>query len=252
MSAQIITTPHHHPPPSSLSKSLSLQNFDIGNYTVGGEIYTVFKELFRAVDYNPDLLALGHRITQTPQLRNNPYVGVHLRAEADWPASWGSLDEQTQMYAAELVRLRESDRAAAAATATTMLSTVYVSCGNRTAIEQFRRVVAPMGFLVLDKWVLLEEDGPEGVGLVETLPFDQKAVVEYVPLVEGKYFLGLRLSSMSVIIAQSRTLEEPGDFFETFVDGGTVLAAEPSGGRMLEVRGNENTRLLVISGITDW
>lgn len=204
-------------------------------------MYTIFKELFQAIDYNPDLLALGHRITQIPQLRS-PYVGVHLRAEADWPAGWGSLEEQTQMYAAELVRLRESDR--------TGSSTVYVSCGNRTAVQHFRRAVAPLGFLVLDKWVAFEQDWPEGVELVETLPFDQKAVVEYVPLVEAKYFLGLRLSSMSVVIAQARTLDEPGDFFEKHVDS-NVSAAESSG-RTLEVRGNENTRLLVISGITDW
>lgn len=216
----------------------------LGNYTPGGEIYTIFKDLFRAVDYNPDLLALGRRITESTHLRGAPYAGVHLRAEADWPASWGSLEEQTRMYAAELQRLRGREEPGG------RLRAVYLSCGNRSAIQRFREAVEPLGFSVLDKWTVFEEDWPEGLRAVEALSFDQKAVVEFVPLTQARYFLGLRLSSMSVVVAQSRTLDEEGDFFENHVDGAGSEA--DSGGRTLAMRGNENTRLLAIGGIEDW
>lgn len=200
----------------------------------------MFKDLFRAIDYNPDLLALGRRITASPPLRHTPYVGVHLRASNDWPAEWGTLEEQTRAYAAELRRLRARDGD---------LRTVFVSCGNRSAVQYFRETVGPSGFAVLDKWAVLGEHWPEGLETVEALAFDQKAVVEYAPLLEGKYFLGLRLSSMSVIVAQARTLDEEGDFFENYFDENNT-ETRPAG-RTLEVRGNENTRLLVISGIED-
>lgn len=160
-----------------------------------------------------------------------------MRAENDWPAKWGSLEEQTEAYAAELRRLRARHGD---------LRTVYVSCGNRTAIQYFREVVEPIGFSVLDKWAILEKHWPEGLEKVEALPFDQKAIVEYAPLMEGKFFFGLRSSSMSVVIAQARTLEEEGDFFEKHVDKDTTEVA-PSV-RTLEVRGNEHTRFLVIRG----
>lgn len=146
------------------------------------------------------------------------------------------------MYVAELQRLRERDGLDSIAAA-------YVSCGNRDAISHFREAVEPLGIAVLDKWTVFEEDWPEGLQAVEKLSFDQKAVVELVPLTRARYFLGLRLSSMSVVVAQTRTLDEEGDFFENHVDNG---AKPETSGRTMTMSGNENTRLLTISGIEDW
>lgn len=206
-------------------------------------MYTIFKDLFRAVDYNPDLLALGRRITESTLLRGAAYVGVHLRAEADWPASWGSLEEQTEAYTAELQRLRAREGPG--------LRAVYLSCGNRSAIEHFRAAATPLGFAVLDKWTVFEADWPEGLRTVEALSFDEKAIVEFVPLTQAKYFLGVSLSSMSVAVAQKRTLDEEGDFFEKYINSVGAGEAETSG-RTLAMRGNENTRILTISGAQDW
>lgn len=141
--------------------------------------------------------------------------------------------------AAELQRLREREGSG--------LRAVYLSCGNQSAIQHIREAVGPLGFSVLDKWTVFEGDWPEGLRAVEALSFDEKAVVEFVPLTQAKYFLGLRLSSMSVVVAQTRTLDEEGDFFENHVDG--VDSGVDTSGRTLAMRGNENTRLLTISGV---
>ncbi|KAJ4393095.1 hypothetical protein N0V93_002302 [Gnomoniopsis smithogilvyi] len=208
------------------------------NSTYGDEIYTVYKDLFRAVGYNEDLRALGERVVSSPRLKDTPYIGVHLRGENDWPEEWGSLEEQTALYASEIQQIEEQSGD---------VRTVYVSCGNRNSIQYFRQAVEPLGYAVLDKWTVFETDWPEGLDVVESLPFDQKAVVEYETLVAGRYFLGIRLSSMSVVIATQRTLAEPGDFLETYVDNIDLDLENKT--RRLEVRGNKYTRLLSISGI---
>lgn len=218
----------------------------------------MFKDLFRAVEYSPDLLDLGRRITDSPRLRDAPYwVGVHLRAEDDWPPAWGSAEEQTQAYVDELRRVlaREGEGEGQGGERGSRSpgggppAAVYVSCGNQTAIQRFREAVAPLGFAVVDKWTVLEESWPEGLAEVEALGFDAKAIVEYVPLTTARYFLGLRSSSMSVVVTWARTLEEEGEFFENYVD---VFEEETKDkGRILEMRGNNNTKLLAISNI-EW
>lgn len=222
-----------HQTPNSLTASDLL-----GNYTYGNELYTVFKDLFRAVGYNQSLRSLGRRIIQTPKLKDASYIGIHLRGENDWPGEWGSLEEQTLSYATEIQGFSQQDG---------NVRTIYVSCGNRTSIEYFRQAVEPLGYSVIDKWTVFETDWPEGLTIVESLPFDQKAIVEYEALVMGKYFLGISLSSMSNVIATQRTLDEPGDFFESYMASTDTVSANT--GRRLEVLGNTHTRLISITGI---
>lgn len=198
----------------------------------------MYKDLFRAVGYNESLRALGRRIIQSPQLKDASYVGVHLRGENDWPEQWGSLEEQTQSYTNELQRLGEQDG---------NVTTVYVSCGNKTSIQYFRQAIEPLGYVVLDKWTVFETDWPEGLAIVESLPFDEKAVVEYETLVAGNYFLGISLSSMSVVVATERTLNEAGNFVENYIDSANQNLDNE--GRRLQIRGDNHTRLLCISGI---
>lgn len=217
----------------------SLTSSDLpGNYTHGNELYTVYKDLFRAVGYNQSLRSLGRRIIQTSHLKEASYIGIHLRGENDWPDEWGSLEEQTLSYTTEIQRFTQQDG---------NVRTIYVSCGNKTSIEHFRQTVEPLGYSVLDKWTVFETDWPEGLTIVESLPFDQKAVVEYEALVMGKYFLGISLSSMSNMIATQRTIDEPGDFFEKYMTSTDTESAND--GRRLEVLGNTHTRLISITGI---
>lgn len=225
------------------------------DYKRSDEQTTIFKDLFQAVDFSPELRALGRRIiTQHRQLREEPYIGVHLRGENDWPAAWGSLEAQTRLYIGDIETLRLRDEARGSAP----VRNIYVSCGNRTSIQYFRSSIEPLGYAVFDKWSLLEGaaaagDWPGGLEAVETLSFDEKAIVEYEPLVSSRYFLGISYSSMSFVIATARTLREPGDFMDVWVVGAASGSGGEADGRgkeekgINEVRGNEHTRLIYVN-----
>lgn len=217
------------------------------DYYRADEHATLFKDLFQAVTFNATLRALGQRLVA--QLGDEPYMGVHLRGENDWPAEWGSLAVQTRLYADDMQALGRRDQARGR----TAVTRVYVSCGNRTAIQSFRDRLEPMGYTVLDKWSLLEaahggggDDDDESLLLlaqtIAQLSFDEKAVVEYEPLVRARYFWGISFSSMSFVVATTRTLGEPGDFLETW-----VLAAGDEDKGIHEVRGNDHTRLIFVN-----
>lgn len=217
------------------------------DYKRSEEQTTIFKDLFQTVRFSPALRALGQRITAQQPLRDASYIGVHLRGENDWPAEWGSLEEQTRLYAGDVETLRLRDEARGLLP----VRTIYVSCGNRTSIQYFRERIESLGYSVLDKWTLLEtnvQDGwPEGLATVEALSFDEKAIVEYEPLVRSRYFLGISYSSMSFVIATARTLREPGDFMEVFIEGGGDGLGGTEEKGITEVRGNEHTRLIYVN-----
>lgn len=225
------------------------------DYNRSGEQSTLFKDLFQTVNFSPTLRALGQRLIQSARpLRDESYIGVHLRGENDWPDAWGSLAIQTRLYAEDIETLRLRDEARGL----DPVRTIYVSCGNRSAIQYFRESVAPLGYTVVDKWSLLEgardgdgeSDWSDGLlATVEALSFDEKAIVEYEPLVKSRYFLGISYSSMSYVIATARTLRQPGDFYDVFIagggDGAMGKGEEEKGIR--EVRGNEDTRLIYVN-----
>lgn len=245
-------------PPAASNRTLVQvgDTYTAWDYTISGEQTNLFKDLFQTVAFSPTLRALGQRIiTQHPLLLRDEaaYIGVHLRGENDWPAEWGSLDVQTSLYAGDIETLRLRDEARGLSP----VRNIYVSCGNRTSIEYFRERVEPLGYTVLDKWSLLlldnESSGwPEGMETIEALSFDEKAIVEYEPLVNSRYFLGISYSSMSYVIATARTLAEPGDFWEAYITsggggGGGVKGEEEESKGITEVRGNEHTRLIYVN-----
>lgn len=262
------------------------------DYRRSAEQTRLFKDLFQTVSFSPRLLALGRRLlalsapslslSPRPQESGTPppsYVGVHLRGEDDWPAEWGSLEDQARLYGGALEHLRRRDEGRGVPPARTL----YVSCGNRSAIQYFRERVGPLGYDVFDKWSLLEapvsekgekttdsfapstssssssprydgnnnhrkeHDDEEAraslLATIEALSFDEKAVVEYEPLVRGRYFLGISYSSMSSVVATARTLGEPGDFFDDYITNGGGEAEKG----IKEVRGNEHTGLIYVN-----
>lgn len=153
------------------------------NYSTSGELGTIQKELFKAVNYNTELLGMGDDILRNPKLHNGAFIGVHFRGEADWPSSWGSVEDQMRLYAEDMERIRKSEEGSD-------VSDVYVSCGDKQAIEKFREFLEPRGFNVHDKSSLLEQDS-EMLARVEALDFDKKAVVDYQLLSNAKYFMGV-------------------------------------------------------------
>jgi hypothetical protein len=129
------------------------------------------------------------------------------------------------------------------------INTVYVSSGDVSVIQAFRETLTPLGYTVHDKWTLLA-DNEEMLDRVDSLPFDQKAIVEYETLVHSKYFLGPAMSSMSALIAYERTLNEEKDLFTTHIFPGSTRNEEtrwrtyPNAPAM---KGDEKTKLMVVS-----
>lgn len=162
------------------------------NYSMSEELGTMQKELFKAINYNTELLSVGDDILRNPKLHNGAFIGVHFRGESDWPSDWGSVEDQMRLYAEDMERIRNSDHGRD-------VSDVYVSCGDKEAIERFRQHLMPRGFKVHDKSSLLEGD-EEMQARVEALGFDKKGVVDYQLLSNAKYFMGVsyHLSGASV------------------------------------------------------
>lgn len=242
------------------------------NYSASGELGTIQSELFRAINYEPTLLEMGNVILRSPKLRSGAFIGVHFRGEADWPGSWGSADDQIKLYTAEMQRIRSTKEGK-------NVKDVYVSCGDKKAIERFREHLTPLGFDVHDKSTLLEDD-QEMLARVEGLYFDMKAVVDYQLLSNAKYFMGVSYdlgwnssfkscsqwtcaftnailmqvfaSSFSLFVAYARSVDGHEDLFEKYVHQNSYV--EVKSGLPLRMwhtspgmQGNEYTKLMVKS-----
>jgi hypothetical protein len=217
------------------------------DYQKSKEMGPVRAALFKVLNFNEDLLALGDQVLDSPELADG-FIGVHLRGEKDWPGSFGGVGLQMKHYVKEIRKINR-DKAPA-----DQVKTIYVSCGRLEAIDKFRnRIHRDLGedYLVVDKTALLKNR--KGLlAQVEKLGFDQKAIVEYKTLVEARYFLGIVTSTMSCLIAYARTTEEfsstPRDFFEDVVFRGSKRR---SGGMRMwnspQMKGVSSTKVLVLN-----
>ncbi|KAI1875127.1 uncharacterized protein JN550_002556 [Neoarthrinium moseri] len=211
------------------------------DYARSEETASIRKDLFKTLKYNSTLLALGQEILKSPELKKENFIGVHLRGEGDWPAGFGSATDQMRRYVEAIEDIRGSTP--------DKVRSVYVSCGDRKAIQTFREMLEPLNYLVHDKWTLLASQS-EKLATVESLGFDQKGIVEYEVLVNAKFWMGISMSSMSSLIAYARTADAKEDFFEKYIFPGSTLNGI---NRVYEdnmvIKGDEYTKLLVVSGV---
>jgi hypothetical protein len=210
------------------------------NYREADELTSIRKALFKVLLFNQDLLDLSKELLRSDQLVGR-FIGVHLRGESDWPGGFGSLDDQIRLYAAQIETIQEIDD----------IKTVYVSCGDRRAIQTFRDLLELRGYTVHDKWTLLA-DRKQRLQEIEVLGFDQKAIVEYHVLLASTFWMGIITSSLSSLIAFARTVDDPTteNFFETYIFPGSSR----SGLRRiypenLTMKGNNYTQLLVVNEV---
>ncbi|CZR51553.1 related to MNN4 Regulates the mannosylphosphorylation [Phialocephala subalpina] len=211
------------------------------NYRTANEFSTIRKALFKVLKFNQELLDLGAKISKSERLNNGAYIGVHLRGEVDWPASFGSADDQMRLYSEEILRIQNS--------VSYDISTVYVSCGDQPAIQRFRDILAPLNFTVVDKSILLSSS-PDILAQVNALAFDQKAIIEYQTLVDARYWMGLTMSSMSALIAYARTINNTGDLFDEYVYPGSSkngLNRYYKGNSVM--KGDRWTKLMIVNGV---
>lgn len=173
------------------------------DYRASGELNTVRRELHLAIRFQAPLLALGEEIRRSAQLHGGAYIGVHLRGESDWPADWGNADQQMALYSAEMARLRAVEELEAEAASGSgyggeqeeeRVSAVYVSSGSQPAIQRFREMLEPSGYVVHDKWTILEALDETGeLSLLDDIDFDSKGIVDYAVLAGAKHFMGVRI-----------------------------------------------------------
>jgi hypothetical protein len=206
------------------------------NYQAADELSTIRKALFKVLRFNEELLELSSQVLKSKELHEGAFIGVHLRGENDWPGGFGAIEDQMRTYTAEIRDIKD-------------IKTVYVSCGDSTAIQRFRDILVPYGYIVHDKWTLLT-DLKETLNKVESLSFDQKGIVEYQVLVEARFFLGVIMSSMSSLIAFARTVDEPEDLFETYIFPNSSKSGLNRGYEQpLTLKGSWNTKLMVVNGV---
>ncbi|PVH84718.1 hypothetical protein DL98DRAFT_410428 [Cadophora sp. DSE1049] len=211
------------------------------DYKKSGELMTLRKALFKVIKFNQNLLDMGSKIGQHPKLNNGAYIGVHLRGEDDWPDEFGAVADQMRFYTAEIQRIRKA--------VSYNIKTVYVSCGDEGAIQRFRDILKPLGFIVESKSTLLASSNGT-LAQVESLAFDQKAIVEYQTLVDARFWMGLVMSSMSSLIAYARSIDNEEDFFSQYIfPGSTRNGAERAYPAVPDMKGNRNTKLMVVNGV---
>jgi len=211
--------------------------FTAWDYELSGELGTIRKDLFKTLIFNKDLLAMSSKILSSPQLKDG-FIGVHLRIEKDWPAILGDPVDQIRLYIEEMEKIPRAS--------TTDHRTVYVSCGNRTRIEPFRQLLAPLGYTVYDKWSLYQDD-PVALQKIEGLRFDEKAIIEYEMLVKADFFLGLLMSTMSSLVAFARTVDDTELFFPTYVFPGSIREGRKR--KYLDapsMKGDDKTKLMTV------
>lgn len=176
------------------------------------------------------------------------------------------------------------------------LITLYVSCGDQAAIEQMRAAARKHDFDLIDKWGLLqaanrtawkaisvameanstmleassrasEADRAAAAAAVgndttllrrvNSLNFDQLAVVDYAIMVAADVFFGIKKSTFSTVIAYDRGVRSGhANFFEECVFEGSRIdvnqnrrySASPA------MKGNNDTMLIVVNGFEymDW
>ncbi|PMD15150.1 hypothetical protein NA56DRAFT_693440 [Hyaloscypha hepaticicola] len=178
------------------------------NYTRSHENPTVRKDLVNMMKSNPSLVDMGYEIMLHPELNGNPFFGVHLRAEKDAPASWGPANVQMEHYVSSILNtMAEIEES---------VSMVYVSCGDQDVIETFRQMLIPHGLTLHDKWSLLEGD-TELLDWLNSFDFDQKGAVDLEVLRSSTYFLGHWKSTMSLLLAYERVMEEDAQKFDEYI-----------------------------------
>jgi hypothetical protein len=111
------------------------------NYDVARELSTIRPALFKALRFNPQLLDMSARILGSPELNGGNFIGVHLRGENDWPAPFGSVDDQMRLYTEQIEKIQ--------LTVNGGVKTVYVSVSTCISSNSLPVLEAP--FYVLEE-----------------------------------------------------------------------------------------------------
>lgn len=153
------------------------------------------------VKFNKQVMRLGKKAREEMKKRSSSvdgnkagFLGVHLRTEADIRPFWPTYEEQEQAYSTKATELG--------------FSMAYVACGSQKDVEKFAEALKTgPGTTVVSKADLLTgADAKE----LESLAWDQQALIDYIVLTGADYFVGNSRSSFSVSVVQKRHLRTEG------------------------------------------
>ncbi|KAK7928907.1 hypothetical protein PG985_005905 [Apiospora marii] len=209
------------------------------DYAGTGEMVTVRRDLFQALQYNASLLALGRAVVdQMAEVTeaDGRFIGVHLVGEDEWAKTGtggiealirgyveairgiGSPSTTTSTASASAgrgdMRRRRRGISGNDATPDDQIRTVYLSCKDPAAVQKLRETLQPLNYTVYDTRTLLkpgddrnhqQQHGNEILlAQIEALGPEQRDAIEYEVLVHARYWLGVSTSPLSTLIAHAR------------------------------------------------
>lgn len=173
----------------------------------GPEFATTYGSVLR---FNKDLIRLGktalknmHGFAQSQGAAGGEFLGVHLRTESDAMNFWPTYNTQASGY---LRKAREGGFKAA-----------YLATGNVTEAKKFAKQAGEEANMrVVTKRDLLTGKDLEAL---DALSWDQQGLVDFVVLLESKYFVGAMPSSFSVFMTIKRHLRTGGMYTRPYKVG---------------------------------
>lgn len=142
------------------------------------------------------------------------FFGAHLRTEIDAVKAWPVKDWTYQRYEVQAERYLQK-------LADTNLTVMYVASGDKTEIARFSRDAA--AYNLISKVMVLEAKDRE---YLNTLAWDQQALVDFLVLTKSSSFVGIGHSSFAWNIALKRHLSS--ERKEGYIDGPELLNDELS------------------------
>ncbi|KAJ4391820.1 hypothetical protein N0V93_005440 [Gnomoniopsis smithogilvyi] len=169
-------------------------------YRDGPEFVATFGGLLR---FREDILELGMETAAAMEIvaheSEGSFVGMHLRTENDALRGWPSFEEQSRAYLSKAAGLTPSPRYA------------YLATGNATEAAKLTSLALKEKLRVVTKHELLAEPNNEELRRrLDSLSWDQQALVDFVVLLQAEYFVGVSPSSFSMNVALKRHLKEDG------------------------------------------
>lgn len=123
-----------------------------------------------------------------------PFMGMHLRSEADAEAFWPSYEEQQTGY------LRKAEDLG--------LTIAYVASGDLNETHKLETAAREqLGMTLVSKEDLLQG---EDLAQLHAMSWDQQGLVDYIVLAGADYFTGNGRSSFSISLTQKRHLRAEG------------------------------------------
>jgi hypothetical protein len=179
-------------------------------YKDGPEFVTTFGGLLK---FQKDILELGKRTVSAMELLatsgaggSKQFAGFHLRTENDALSRWPDFDIQSSAYIQRAAGL--GVRAA------------YLATGNATEADRFKTTAMSQERIqVVTKHDLLAGTR-DGLQQLDSLSWDQQALVDFIVLLKSTYFMGVNPSSFSINVAGKRHLQREGLYTRPWKAGG--------------------------------